>query len=85
MAVHTPDDFEQILEDDEENDGSKNASSGAQETGSSTLVDTSSSFDNVLQIFQNLQIVGFVRGMMTHQVPQNMLSFQSSHTTISQG
>ena len=33
MAVHTPDDIEKILEDDEENDYSKTDSSGAQEKG----------------------------------------------------
>ena len=60
VAVHTPDDFERILEDDEENGGSKNASSCAEGTGSSNLVDPSSNFNNVFQIFQNLQIVGFL-------------------------
>ena len=60
VAVHTPDDFEQILEDHEENDGSKNASSCAEGTGSSNLVDPSSNFNNVFQIFQNVQIVGFL-------------------------
>ena len=60
VAVHTPDDFEQILEDDEENDGSKNASSCAEGTGSSNLVDPSSNFNNVFQIFQNVQIVGLL-------------------------
>ena len=85
VAVHTPDDFEQILEDHEENDGSKNASSCAEGTGSSNLVDPSSNFNNVFQIFQNVQIVGFLWGIMTHQAPRNMLSSQSSHTAVSEG
>ena len=37
MTVHTPDDIENIFEDDEENDGSNNVSSDAQETGSNNL------------------------------------------------
>ena len=38
MAVHTPENTEKILEDDEENDYSNNVSSGAQEAGSCNLV-----------------------------------------------
>ena len=51
MAVHTPGDIEKILDDDEENDYSKTNSSGAQEKGSSKLVDPGPSFDNILQVF----------------------------------
>ena len=51
MAVHTPDDIEQISKDDEENDYSKTDSSGAQEKGSSNLVDPDPNFDNILQVF----------------------------------
>ena len=51
MVVHTPDDNGNILEDNEENDGS-NVSSDPQETGSNNLVETDPNFD-VLQIFQN--------------------------------
>ena len=69
MAVHTPDDIEKILEDDEENDYSKTDSSGAQEKGSSNLVDPGPNFDNILQVFQNPQVIGFLRGLMTHPAP----------------
>ena len=69
MAVHTPDDIEKILEDDD--DGSNNASSDALETGCSNPVDPGLNFDNVLQIFQNPQVLGFLRGLMTHQAAQN--------------
>ena len=72
MAVHTPDDIEKILEDDEENDYSKTDSSGAQEKGSSNLVDPGPNFDNVSQVFQNPQVTGFLRGLMTHPDPQNL-------------
>ena len=77
-AVHTPDNIEKILEDDKENDGSNNVSSDAQEAGSSNL-------DNVLRISLNPQIIGSLRGLMTHQAPQNIQSSQSSHTVTSQG
>ena len=83
MDVHTTDDTEKILEDDEESDYSKNGSSGAHETSSSNLVDPSPNFD-VLQVFQNPQVIGFLRGLMTHQAPQNIQSPQSSHTITSQ-
>ena len=65
MAVCTLDDIEKILEDDKENDYSKTDSTGAQEKGSSNLVDPGSNFDNILQVFQNPQVIGFLRGMMT--------------------
>ena len=85
MAVHTPDNIEKILEKEEENDYPKNLSSGAQEASSSNLVDPSPNFDNVLQVFQNLQVIEFLRGMMIHQVPKNVQSSQPSHTVTSQG
>ena len=85
MAVHTPDDIEKILEDDEENDYSKTDSSGAQEKGSSNLVDPGPNFDNILQVFQNPQVIGFLRGLVTHQVSQSLQSSQSSHTVTSHG
>ena len=50
MTVHTPDDIENIFEDDEENDGSNNVSSDAQETGSNNLTDPGPNF-YVLQVF----------------------------------
>ena len=53
VAANTPDNIEKILEGDEENDCSKNVSSGAQETGSSNLVNPNPNFDNFLQVFQN--------------------------------
>ena len=73
------------MEDNEENDCSKNVSSGTQETGSSNLADPSPNFDNVLQVFQNPQVIEFLRGLMTHQAPQNVQSSQSSHTVTSHG
>ena len=85
MAVHTPEDIEKILEGDEENDCSKNDSSGAQETASSNFVDPSPNFDNVLQVSQNPQVIGFLRGLMTHQAPQNVQSAHSSHTVTCHG
>ena len=85
MTVLTPNDIEKNLEDDEENDCSKNVSSGSQEKGSSDLVDPSPNFDNVLQVFQNPQVIEFLGGLMTHQALQNVQSFQSSHTVISHG
>ena len=85
MVAHTPDDIETILEDGEENDCSKNDSSAAQEKGSSYVVDRSTNCDNVLQVFQNPQVIGFLRGLMTHQPPQNVQSSQFSHTVTSQG
>ena len=84
MDVHTTDHIEKILEDDGENDYSKNGSSGAQETSSSNLVDPSPNFD-ILQVFQNSQVIGFLRGLMTHQAPQNVQSPQSSHAVTYQG
>ena len=66
MTVYTPDGIEKILEDDEENDCSKNVSSAAKEIGSSNLVDLSPNLDNVSQVFQNSQVIGFLRGLMTH-------------------
>ena len=85
MAAHNPDDIEQISKDDEENDYSKTDSSGAQEKGSSNLVDPDANFDNILQVFQSPQVIGFLRGLMTHQAPQNIQSSQSSHTVTSHG
>ena len=85
IAVHTPDDIEKNLEDDEENDYSKNVSSGVQETGSSNLVDPSPNLDNVLQVFQKPQVIEFLRGLMTHQAPQVVQSVQSNYTVSSQG
>ena len=85
VTVHTPDDTEKMLEDDEENDFSKNDSSGAQKKGSSNLVDPSPSFDNVLQVFQNPQVIEFLRRLVTHQAPQIVQSSQSSRTVTSQG
>ena len=85
MAAHTPDDIEIILEDDEEKDYSKTDSFGAQDKGSSNLVDSDPNFDNTLQVFQNPHVIGFLRGLMTHQAPQSLQSSQSSHTVISHG
>ena len=73
------------MEDNEENDCSKNVSSGTQETGSSNLADPSPNFDNVLQVFQNPQVIEFLRGLMTHQAPQNVQSAHSSHTATCNG
>ena len=50
----------------------------------SNLIDLGPNFD-VLQVFQNPHIIGFSRGLMTHQAPQNVQSSQSSHTVTSQG
>ena len=61
MAVHTPDDLEKILEDDEENDYSKTDSSGAQEKGSNNFVDPGPNFDNILQVFQDPEVPGFFK------------------------
>ena len=66
-------------------DGSNNASSDAQETGSSNLVDSGPNFDNVLRIPLNTQVIGFLRGLMIYHIPQNIQSSQSSHTVTSQG
>ena len=85
IAVHIPDDIEKTLEDDEENDCSKNVSSGVQETGSSNLVDPSPNLDNVLQVFQKPQAIEFLRGLMTHQAAQVVQSVQSNYTVSSQG
>ena len=71
------------MEDDEENNYSKTDSSGAQEKGSSNLVDSGPNFGNVLQVFQNPQVIGFLRGLMIHQAQQNVQSSQSSHTVTS--
>ena len=83
MVVHTPDDIEEILEDDEESDYSKTDSSGAQEKCSSNLVDPGPNFDKILQVFQNPKVIGFLRGLTTHPAPQNLQSSQSSHTVTS--
>ena len=83
MTVHTPDDIEKILEDNEENNYSKTDSIGAQEKGSSNLVDPGPNFGNVLQVFQNPQVIGFLRGLMAHQAQQNVQSSQSTHTVTS--
>ena len=85
IAVHIPDDIEKTLEDDEENDCSKNVSSGVQETGSSNLVDPSPNLDNVLQVFQKPQAIEFLRGLMTHQAAQVVQSVHSNYTVSSQG
>ena len=83
MAAHTPDNFEKNLEEDKENDYSKIDSCGSQEKDSSNLVDHSSNLYNVFQIFQNPQVIGFLRELMSHQVPQNLQSSQSNHTVTS--
>ena len=85
MAVHTPDNIEKILVVDEENNYSKTDSSGAQEKASSNLVVSGPYFDNILQVFQNPQVIWFLRALMTHQAPQNLQSSQSSHTVTSRG
>ena len=51
----------------------------------SNLIDLGPNFDNVFQVFQNSHVIGFTRGLMTHQAPQNVQSSQSSHTVTSQG
>ena len=51
----------------------------------SNLIDLGPNFDNVFQAFQNPHVIGFTRGLMTHQAPQNVQSSQSSHTVTSQG
>ena len=48
---------------------SKTDSSGAQEKGSSNLLEPGPNFDNILQVFQNPQVIGFLRGLMTHKAP----------------
>ena len=48
-------------------DNGENDSSGAQEKNSSNLVVPGPNLDNVFQIFQNPQVIGFLGGMMTHQ------------------
>ena len=83
MAAHTPDNFEKNLEEDKENDYSKIDSCGSQEKDSSNLVDHSPNLYNVFQIFQNPQVIGFLRKLMSHQVPQNLQSSQSNHTVTS--
>ena len=83
MAAHTPDNFEKKLEEDKENDYSKTDSCGSQEKDSSNLVDHSPNLYNVFQIFQNPQVIGFLRELMSHQVPQNLQSSQSNHTVTS--
>ena len=83
MAAHTPDNFEKNLEEDKENDYSKIDSCGSQEKDSSNLVDHSPNLYNVFQIFQNPQVIGFLRELMSHQVPQNLQSSQSNHTVTS--
>ena len=83
MAAHTPDNFEKNLEEDKENDYSKVDSCGSQEKDSSNLVDHSPNLYNVFQIFQNPQVIGFLRELMSHQVPQNLQSSQSNHTVTS--
>lgn len=72
MTVRTPDDIEKISQDDEENDGSNNVSCNP--------VDPGPNFDNVFQICQNPEAIGSLRGLMTHQVPQNRQSSQPNHT-----
>ena len=52
-----------------------------QEIGSSNLVDPGRNFHNVLQISQNPQIIGFLRGLMPHQVLQNVISSQNENPT----
>ena len=74
-----------MLEDDEENDYSKTDSSVAEKKGSSNLIDPGPNFDNVLQVFQNPQVIGFLKRLMTHQAQQNMQSSESSHTVTSHG
>ena len=83
MAAHTPDNFEKNLEEDKENDYSKTDSCGSQEKDSSNLVDHSPNLYNVFQISQNPQVIGFLRELMSHQVPQNLQSSQSNHTVTS--
>ena len=83
MAVHTLDNIEKILEDDKENDYAKTDSSVALEIDSINLVGHGPNFDNILQVFQNPQVIGFLRGLMTHQAPQDVQSSQSSHTVTS--
>ena len=83
MAAHTPDNFEKNLEEDKENDYSKTDSCGSKEKDSSNLVDHSPNLYNVFQIFQNPQVIGFLRELMSHQVPQNLQSSQSNHTVTS--
>ena len=83
MAAHTPDNFEKNLEEDKENDYSKIDSCGSQEKDSSNLVDHSPNLYNVFQIFQNPQVIEFLRELMSHQVPQNLQSSQSNHTVTS--
>ena len=83
MAAHTPDNFEKNFEEDKENDYSKTDSCGSQEKDSSNLVDHSPNLYNVFQIFQNPQVIGFLRELMSHQVPQNLQSSQSNHTVTS--
>ena len=85
MTVDTPDDIEKILENNGENDFSKTDSIGAQERGSSNLLNSGPNFDHILQVLQNPQVIGFFRGLMTHQTPQNVQSFQSSHTAVFHG
>ena len=50
MTVHTPDNNENILEADEENDGSNDVSSDAQETDSCNFINPGPNFD-VLKVF----------------------------------
>ena len=86
MAVYTPDDIEEILENVEERDYSNNVSKGVEETSHSTLVEPRPSFDNVLQDFSESWSHWIsLRGLMTHQAPQNVQSFESSQTVWSHG
>ena len=55
-------------------DGSNKVSSDAQETGSNNLEDPGPYFVNVLRISLNTQVIGFLRGLMIHHIPQNMQS-----------
>ena len=48
-------------------DHGENDSSGAQEKNSSNLVDPGPNLNNVMQISQNPQVIGFLGEMMTHQ------------------
>ena len=38
-----------------------------------------------MQVFQNPQVIGFLRALMIHQAPQNVQSFQSNHAVTTQG
>ena len=82
--METPDDIEKILEEDAENEmGHDN--NDAQEVRSSNLVDPGPDMNNVLQFFQNPLVIGYLRGLMTHQAPLQNNTPQISQPKMPQG